>query len=135
MAYLAFVQPSRVIYNAIATNTDDTRSTNMYVVLCHDGPLRVYQKRFSGNSDDAPPAAIAATLQCGDIVRVSERHRNGWVKLCAPVVGWAQRYTVRSVRDPDIEPGLKKPDYELQLYQLSKLAHSRHGSIRPHGKF
>jgi hypothetical protein len=131
MAYLAYVQPSRVIYNAIATHTDDTRAANMYVVLSHDTPLHVYRKRVAAGDDEA--ASIVATLQCGEVVRVSERHRNGWVKLCAPVVGWTQRYTSRSI-DRIEAIHSRKSEYKLQLCQLSQLAHARHGSIRPHGK-
>ena len=128
MGYFAHVQPSRVLYNSITNHSDDPRAMNMFVVVAKDGPVPVYTKRQQSSATAGDDTSdTVATLNRGDVVRVSERHRNGWMKTCAPVEGWVQRYA------PTKENLEGRGDFVLQLCALSKLSHARHGSCRPHG--
>ena len=135
MGYLAHVQSSRIIHNALMAHPDNQRASNMYVVICRDTTLPVYHKRTGaagGVGNDKANDDIVAELCCGEVVRVSEHHRNGWMKLCAPVVGWAQRYVTDN--RPASVRGASNSGYRLQLCQVSRLSHARHGSVRPHGE-
>lgn len=121
--YLIHVQPSQVLTRAISQSL--TNYTHRYLVV---RPTPVYGSPTDLSAPIKPGPKFI--LQAGEVIYSRERSLLTWIRMASPEENWVEIY--RTVAN---ESDSKKQEQCVQLIPLELISHSRHGAVRPFGKF